>query len=60
VDDEGNAAWSFDDRIRVINFALRQGRTLQFAGENNSDNSENNSDSELFGDDKSALEAVGE
>jgi hypothetical protein len=58
VDDEGIAEWSFDDRVRVINFAIKQGRSLQFAGENNSDNSENNSDSELFEGDNPASEAV--
>lgn len=31
IDDNGIAAWSFDDRIRVINGAIRRGRTLQFA-----------------------------
>lgn len=33
VDDNGIAAWSFDDRIRVINGAIRRGISLQFAGE---------------------------
>jgi hypothetical protein len=58
VDDDGIVGWSFDDRIRVINFALRQGRVLQFVEENNSDNSAKNAEPELFAGDKSASEAV--
>jgi hypothetical protein len=33
IDDNGIATWSFDDRIRVINGAIRRGRALSFAGE---------------------------
>lgn len=29
VDDSGIAAWSFDDRCRTINFALRKGIVLE-------------------------------
>lgn len=58
VDENGIAEWSFDDRCRVINFALRSGRSLIFAGENNSNNSLNNSDQELFGGDETASQAV--
>ena len=58
VDDDGIAEWSFDDRCRAINFALRKGRQLHFAEpENNSNNSPNNSESELFGDDETASQA---
>ena len=56
IDDAGIMAWSFDDRCRIINHALRAGRVLSFA-ENNSNNSENNSESELFGGGASACEA---
>jgi len=59
VDDSGIVGWSFDDRVRVINFALRKGRSLYFLeSENNSNNSSNNSESELFGNDKAASQAV--
>lgn len=54
----GIEAWSFDDRIRVINFALRSGRSLQFADENNSNNSEKNTEPELFEGDNPASQAV--
>src|SRR5579859_3063365 len=61
IDENGIAAWSFDDRIRLINFALQQGRNVPFVEQQkNSNNSENNSDSELFGSDESASQAVGE
>jgi hypothetical protein len=59
IDDDGIAEWSFDDRVRVINFVLRKGRLVPFVeGENNSNNSPNNSDSELFEMDNTASEAV--
>src|SRR6266702_3446064 len=59
VDDDGIAEWSFDDRCRIINFALRKGRKLSFVeGENNSENSANNSGSELFGGDNPKSEAM--
>ncbi len=59
VDDDGIVAWSFDDRVRVINFALRAGRVVPFVEEqNNSNNSENNSESELLEGDEQAQEAV--
>lgn len=58
VDDAGIAEWSFDDRVRAINFALRSGIELElFEPENNSNNSPNNSFSELFGSDESASQA---
>ena len=53
IDDDGIAAWSFDDRCRIINHVLRSGRVLQFV-ENNSNNSENNSESELLDSGESA------
>lgn len=58
VDEDGIAEWSFDDRVRVINFALRQGRLLNFADENNSNNSEKNAEPELFRGDESASQAI--
>ena len=59
IDDDGIAAWSFDDRIRLINFALRQGRNVPFLEPlNNSNNSGNNSPEELFRGNEAASEAV--
>jgi len=58
VDDDGIEGWSFDDRVRVINFAVKQGRTLNFADENNSNNAVSNAEPELFGGDNSAPEAM--
>jgi len=58
VDDDGIAGWSFDDRVRVINFAIKQGRTLNFADENNSNNSVSKTEPELFEGDKPASEAM--
>jgi len=59
VDDAGIAEWSFDDRCRVLNFALRKGYALKFVeGKNNSDNSPNNSDSELLKPPDAASEAM--
>jgi hypothetical protein len=63
VDDDGIVEWSFDDRVRIINFALRQGRTLHFVEDleneqNNSNNSENNSESELLEGYEARQEAV--
>ena|SRR5579859_5222551 len=57
IDENGIAAWSFDDRCRMINHALRSGRVLRFA-QNNSNNSENNSESELLDSDNTASQAV--
>lgn len=45
IRDNGIAEWSFDDRIRFVNFALHRGVSLPFVEQNNS---ENDSDSELF------------
>ncbi|MFL5628740.1 MAG: hypothetical protein ACJ788_24430 [Ktedonobacteraceae bacterium] len=58
VDDAGIAEWSFDDRVRTINFALRKGIVLELLDtENNSNNSSINSNSELFKDDNPASQA---
>lgn len=55
VDDDGIPEWSFDDRCRLLNFALRKGYALKFvANENNSNNSPKNSEKELFEGDASA------
>ncbi len=47
VQDNGIAEWSFDDRVRTINHALRYGVELHFV-------EQNNSESELFEGDKPA------
>jgi hypothetical protein len=55
IDDGGIAAWSFDDRCRLINFAIQQGRQIVFEDPNNSDLwSGGRSGSELFDDPPSA------
>lgn len=38
IDENGIAEWSFDDRCRLINHAIRLGRDLQFVEPNNSAN----------------------
>ncbi len=58
IDDKGIAEWSFDDRVRTINFAIRKGIDLElFEPGDNSINSQKDAEKELFGDDKSASEA---
>jgi hypothetical protein len=52
VNAKGIAEWSFDDRCGVINYALRRGIAPPFVDANNSEpeqeNTENNSENELF------------
>lgn len=52
VDDNGIVEWSFDDRCRIINFAIRQRLPFHFADETIPSEESNNSDggivSELF------------
>lgn len=58
VNDAGIAEWSFDDRVRTINFALRKGIVLElFLPEDNSNNSPNNSEKELLEADGPASQA---
>jgi hypothetical protein len=58
VDEDGIPEWSFDDRCRLLNFALRKGYALKFeANKNNSNNSPKNSEKELFEGDEPPLEA---
>lgn len=61
IDENGVTAWSFDDRVRLINFARKLGRDVPLLEQkNNSNNSASTSDSELFVGDTSASQAVGE
>jgi hypothetical protein len=52
IDENGIEEWSFDDRCRIINFAIRRGMPLQFATQTIPDPAGNNSSlrivSELF------------
>jgi len=57
IDEAGIPEWSFDDRCGVIMHALSFGVPLAFASENNSNNSEKNTEPELFEGDKSVQEA---
>ncbi len=52
IRDNGIAEWSFDDRVRFVNFALQRGVSLPFV-------EQNNSDSELFEGPPSASEDKG-
>ncbi len=63
INEAGIDGWSFDDRCRTINHALKYGLIVPFVEpENKSDEEQkeltNNSDSELFEDDEEAQGAI--
>ncbi len=59
VDEEGISEWVFEDRVGVINHALRFGVNLNFAEDNPVSNTSTNEDSsEVFECPTSASEAI--